>query len=329
MRGYSYDDVSLVPRYSEVRSRKDCDPSIEFLDHKFELPLTPANMRASIDPYKAVWLSKNGYFYALDRFYTYGDIFEWVEGRQHLPCISISVGVGGKDKKLIQKLYNANLRIDFITIDIAHGHSILMKEMIEFIKSFYHVSVKITAGNVTTPDAVKDLQSWGADAIKIGVGQGHTCTTRLQTGFGIPMFSCIQDCAREAIVPLIADGGVRHVGDIVKALVAGADMVMAGSMFARCLDSPAETDDGWVYNGQYKTRPEIETGEIYKIWYGSSTHHNKGYLENNEGRKVREESNYMTYNQFLSYVKEHLQSAISYAGGNDLSIFNTTKYNIV
>lgn len=330
----SYSDVSLVPRFSKVVSRWDCDTSIVFLGHSFRLPLMPANMKASISAQQAEWLSKNRYFYSMHRFLPYQNIFDWVEdaNRLRLPCISISVGVKEDDKRLIsefeQRSLSPNFRIDFITIDIAHGHSVLMRDMISFVNKALP-DVKIIAGNVATPEGVCDLQDWGADAVKIGIGQGHTCTTRLQTGFGLPMFSCIKECTEVADVPIIADGGIGHVGDIAKALVAGADMVMAGSMFARCLDSPAETDDGWIYFKRHKERKKDYDGKVYKTWYGSSTHYNKGYSNNDEGRMVKEESNYMTYEEFLAYAKEHLQSAISYAGGNNLYAFEKVKYKIV
>lgn len=334
-RYLSYSDISLVPQYSEVGSRKFCNTSITLYGKEYKLPVIPANMKASISFKLAEQLDSYGYFYILHRFYPYDEIFEWIKKNQDLNTISISVGVREEDRKLLKRIFEADLRVDYITIDIAHGHSLLMKDMLEFILNIEKLvdlelndlGPRIIAGNVADPEAVLDLIDWGADIIKVGIGQGHTCTTRLQTGFGVPMFTCVQECKSAAGDHLIiADGGIAYVGEIAKALVAGADMVMMGSMFARCLDSPAETDDGWVYNGAYKTRPKIETGEIYKIWYGSSTHHNKGYLKHNEGRSVREESNYMKYMDYLSYIEEHLQSSISYAGGYDLNILKETPY---
>lgn len=172
---YSYKDIVLQPAYSEATSRSELDASVEFLGRRFESVAIPANMKCTIDFKKAVQLSEAGYFYVLHRFYDYDEIVKWVEDSQLIKTISISVGVNKKDYSLIDKLVERDLRVDFITIDVAHGHHILVKQMITYIKNKFRKSVNIIAGNVGTYQAAKDLYDWGADAVKIGLSMGKSC----------------------------------------------------------------------------------------------------------------------------------------------------------
>lgn len=172
---YSYKDIVLQPAYSEATSRSELDASVEFLGRRFESVAIPANMKCTIDFKKAVQLSEAGYFYVLHRFYDYDEIVKWVEDSQLIKTISISIGVNKKDYSLIDKLVERDLRVDFITIDVAHGHHILVKRMITYIKNKFRKSVNIIAGNVGTYQAAKDLYDWGADAVKIGLSMGKSC----------------------------------------------------------------------------------------------------------------------------------------------------------
>lgn len=317
-KALSYNQVVLIPKCGIVSSRSHCTTKVNFLEREFCIPVMPANMKCSIDFKTAEWCRDNNIFYILHRFYPYDEIFSWLSYNNH-KMISISVGVQEKDFDFIRKIAKSTACVDYLTIDIAHGHCKEVGYILDLITSteWNRGRPKIIAGNVTTPEAVMDLTRWGADAIKVGIGQGHVCTTRLETGFGMPMFSAISECAAVSKLPIIADGGISHFGDAAKALVAGADMVMSGSMFARCLDSPAETE-----------KPGILTG-TYKRWYGSASEQNKGKDKYIEGKCVYEETNYLTYEQLVTKWKEALQSSISYAGGRDLSALNSVKYNIV
>ena len=316
---FAYKDIALVPNCGIADSRSECVTAVEFLGKHFSLPVIPANMRCSIDFEKAAWCINNNIFYILHRFYPYEEIVEWMD-RNQSNLISISIGVQERDAEFIKRLASNLIRVDFITIDIAHGHCLAMKRMLELIHSltWRRDKPKIIAGNVTTREGTQALVEWGADAVKVGIGQGHVCTTRLETGFGMPMFSTVQECSEDCVVPIIADGGISHYGDLAKAMVAGASMVMSGSMFARCLDSPAEHQ--WVFGkgaGQYKK------------WYGSASEENKGQDKYVEGKCVIEETNYLTYEQMIRKWKEAFQSAISYAGGYDVRAFNKVSYTLV
>ena len=297
-----YDDIALVPRFSKLVSRKDADVYTDIGSFKLKLPVIPANMRCVIDEQIAHDLSEGGYFYIMHRFDI--DNYEFVEtaNKQNWKLISISVGVKESDIIALTNIIGSNLRVDFITIDIAHGHSVNMQLMIQYIKQQKHFkNTKIIAGNICTADGYIDLCNWGADIVKVGVGPGAACTTKLKTGFTYPMFSCIleiDDSRRRynKTIPIIADGGISHNGDIAKAITAGADYVMCGKLFSECIDSPAP-----VINGQ-------------KSYFGSASSHNKGHNRNIEGRIVTLENNGMTYQEKLNEIEQDLQSSISYAG---------------
>ena len=335
MRYLKYSDIALVPNYSECRSRSDGDTSLEFGGQRFKLPIIPANMKSVINSDLVKWMSENDYFYIMHRFDSDDSRLQFlhVANDEDWPTISISVGVNDSEKDLLIKSASLKQRIDYITIDIAHGHCSRMKGMIEWIKSRLP-AVTIIAGNVATPDAVADLSAWGADIVKVGIGQGSPCTTKDKTGFTIPMFSCVKRCAKVSFnleggfmlsdaslkedfdlperIPIIADGGIKCNGDIAKALSAGATMVMAGGMFAACADSPAAES--------------VVDGTAYKAYFGSASAENKGHANHVEGKLTNLGTNNMNFSEKLKEIKQDLQSAISYAGGGGISSLGHTKY---
>jgi len=314
MKALKYSDICLVPNYSECHSRVDCDPSIDLFGKKFLLPIIPANMKSVIDMHICEWMSSHGFFYIMHRFDR--DLAEDVANTQDWDNISFSVGVKTKDKMAIQKIKKMGHRVDYLTIDIAHGYSARMKTMIKWIKK-HLPNTKIIAGNVATPSAVRDLSNWGADIVKVGIGQGSPCTTKDKTGFTMPMFTCVKLCSSVTldngeVVPIIADGGIRCNGDIAKSLVAGAKMAMAGSMFASCTDSPAS-----IIN---------INGVNHKAYFGSASAENKGHNNNIEGKLNKIPNNGMTYGEKLNEITQDIQSSISYAGGHKLSSLKEVEY---
>ena len=336
---YSYSEVFLKPRYSEFHSRSEADTSITFGNKTFKLPVVPANMECTMNVDKAKYMSENEYFYIMHRFNkdktapanTDNKKFIEVANNENWKTISISLGVKDEDEELIEHCISNKLRIDYLTLDIAHSHSVRMKEMLAYLNRMYRSDICtverpfIIAGNVASAGAVVDLENWGADATKVGIAQGDACTTYGQTGFGAPMFSCIQECADIATKPIIADGGIRTNGDFAKAIVAGGTMVMAGSIFAACIDSPAETVYREIITNELSNRG---AGKIivkpYKTYYGSASAKNKGANVHVEGRVVELECNKMTYAEKLHEITESLQSSISYAGGD----FSEVEYGI-
>jgi GMP reductase len=182
MEIFDYDNILLLPRKCRVESRSECDTSIEFGGRRFALPVVPSNMKTVLDESIAQYLAKNGYFYVMHRFDLDNVAFARRMREQGL-MVSISSGVKPQDFEVIDRLAADGTGADYITIDIAHGHADSVRKTIEHIKAKLPQSFVI-AGNVATPEAVIDLENWGADATKVGVGPGKVCITKLKTGFG-------------------------------------------------------------------------------------------------------------------------------------------------
>jgi GMP reductase len=322
----NYSDIILSnPMYSEIESRDLVDTSVKFGDHVFKIPAFPANMKTAIDFKLAESLARNGYFYILHRFYKYVDILKWLIDNQNKFTLSISVGVKGADYDLIDEICYHQLKVDYITVDVAHGHHILVRNMIEYIRNKLGKSIYIIAGNVCTPEACCELYCWGADAVKVGLAMGAGCSTYNSTGVGSPMFSAVLKCAERSPIPVIADGGIRQVGDVCKALVAGATMVMVGSEFVKCCDSPAEN----VYEKGdeiIKWHPRI----IYKKYYGSASSTNGGKKKYIEGwGEVLLPCNKMLYLDYCNKIRDGIASCLSYHNSRNLDGVNTIKWNIL
>ncbi|BDI06839.1 GMP reductase [Sphaerotilus microaerophilus] len=311
---FDYDNVLLLPRRCRVDSRAECDPSVEFGGRCFQLPVVPANMRTVVDEPVAAWLAANGYFYVMHRFDLDSVVFARSMREQGL-YVSISSGVKAQDLAVIDRLAAEGVGADYITIDIAHGHADSVRRTIEHIKAKLPQAFVI-AGNVGTPEAVIDLENWGADATKVGIGPGKVCITRLKTGFGTGgwQLSALKWCARVATKPIIADGGIRHHGDIAKSVRFGAAMVMIGSLFAGHEESPGRT-------------VEVD-GQLFKEYYGSASDFNKGEYKHVEGKRILEPIK-GTLAETLREMREDLQSSISYAGGRLLSDLRRVNYVIL
>lgn len=246
-KGLTFDDVLIVPSRSDIRSRKD--PELRSrLTRKIslDLPIVSANMDTITEHDMAVAMRKLGGIGILHRFMSTDE--QCTQARRALDHaagpVAASVGVTTDEKARAESLVKSG--VSLLTIDIAHGHSIQMFEMMKWIKDRFP-EVEIIAGNVATPDAVRDLIECGADAIKVGIGPGSMCTTRIITGCGMPQLTAIALCAEEAArhhVPVIADGGLRFSGDLMKAFAAGADTVMLGGMLSGTLETPGEMKHG-------------------------------------------------------------------------------------
>jgi GMP reductase len=311
---FDYDNILLLPRRCRVESRSECDPSVEFGGRRFKLPVVPANMRTVIDESIAEYLAAHGYFYVMHRFDLDSVAFATAMREKKLP-VSISSGVKPADFAVIDRLAAEGVGADYVTIDIAHGHADSVRRTIEHLKTKLPQAFVI-AGNVGTPEAVIDLENWGADATKVGIGPGKVCITRLKTGFGTGgwQLSALKWCARVATKPIIADGGIRHHGDIAKSVRFGASMVMVGSLFAGHEESPGQT-------------VEVD-GRLYKEYYGSASDFNKGEYKHVEGKRILEPIKGRLADT-LREMREDLQSSISYAGGRVLADLKKVNYVIL
>ncbi|MFD1777647.1 GMP reductase [Fredinandcohnia salidurans] len=312
---FDYEDIQLIPAKCIVNSRSECDTTVEFGGHTFKLPVVPANMQTIIDENIALFLAENGYFYIMHRFNPEKRV-DFIKDMQSRGLIaSISVGVKPEEYTFVEQLAEENLVPEFITIDIAHGHSNSVIEMIKHIKAHLPKSFVI-AGNVGTPEAVRELENAGADATKVGIGPGKVCITKIKTGFGTGgwQLAALRWCAKAATKPVIADGGIRTHGDIAKSIRFGAKMVMIGSLFAGHEESPGETT-------------EVE-GKLVKEYFGSASEFQKGEKKNVEGKKIYVEHK-GSLKDTLKEMEQDLQSSISYAGGTKLDSIRHVDYVIV
>jgi len=314
MEIFDYDNILLLPRKCRVDSRSECDASATLGGRSFNLPVVPANMKTVIDEPISEWLAANGYFYVMHRF----DLDNVAYARRMRDkglFVSISSGIKPHDVEAIDRLAADGVGADYITIDIAHGHSESVRKMIDHIRQRLPQAFVI-AGNVATPEAVIDLENWGADATKVGVGPGKVCITKLKTGFGTGgwQLSALKWCARVATKPIIADGGIRDHGDIAKSVRFGAAMVMIGSLFAGHEESPGKT-------------VEVD-GKLFKEYFGSASDFNKGEYKHVEGKRILEPIKGKLADT-LREMREDVQSSISYAGGTKLADIRKVNYVIL
>lgn len=315
MKVFDYEDIQLIPNKCIVNSRSECDTTVTLGKHSFKMPVVPANMQTIIDESIAEFLAENGYFYIMHRFDEAARIPFIKKMKEKGLISSISVGVKDYEYIFVETLAAEGLVPDYITIDIAHGHSNAVINMIQHIKK-HLPDAFVIAGNVGTPEAVRELENAGADATKVGIGPGKVCITKIKTGFGTGgwQLAALRWCAKAARKPIIADGGIRTHGDIAKSVRFGATMVMIGSLFAGHEESPGET--------------KVENGVVLKEYFGSASEFQKGEKKNVEGKKI-----WIPYKGSLKdtlvEMQQDLQSSISYAGGKDLESIRKVDYVIV
>lgn len=301
----TFDDVLIEPQYSDISSRSDIEISSNFLDCILPVPIlsSPMSSITETSMAKAMWL--NGGIGILHRFADIQTQGEWVNDLlvNNVP-IFLSVGLKEHFPKLIEESYAIN-------IDTAHGHRKEVTYLISLLKTLYPTKYVI-AGNVATQEGFTALAKAGADAIRVGIGPGAACTTRIVTGIGVPQLTAIQECAIAQIsypnVKLIADGGIRNSGDMVKALAAGADVVILGKVLAAAIEASGLIKDyGEIvgYSGKYR------------MYAGQSTYGSNGDKKAPEG-----EVGWVNVNTNVSTILEtwshYLRSAMSYIGARNL-----------
>lgn len=234
----TFDDVALVPVFNNIESRQDPSTRAQFTTGiSLSIPVLASNMDTVICTELAKVLDKAGSMPIFHRFTTYDQKMEWINA---FPASFMSCGIRTGDLVELEKMLE-NTPLMGVCFDIAHGHDRRLMDTIYKLKVKYP-ELDIIAGNVCTSEAYRDLVNSGATAVKVGIGPGAACTTRVVTGFGVPQFTALQDIAavkKKLKVPIIADGGIRNSRDIVIALAAGADTVMLGKLFALTNESAA------------------------------------------------------------------------------------------
>ncbi|MGB0453363.1 MAG: IMP dehydrogenase [Bacteriovoracaceae bacterium] len=273
-RGLTFDDVLLIPQYSEISSRKiPILRSRVTKNYEIDVPIVTANMDTITEAEMACAMAKLGGLGSIHRFLSVEEQCKEIEKVRKFQDenslstpIAASIGVKEEGRERAKHLVEAGVQI--ITLDIAHGDSIMMMETLKYVKDNWP-GVDVIAGNVATPDAVARLAAAGADAIKVGIGPGSMCTTRIITGHGVPQLTAIALCAEEATkldIPLIADGGIKTSGDVVKAFSAGAHSIMVGSLVSGTLETPGEIKGGKKqYRGMASKAAQVSwRGELPK-----------------------------------------------------------------
>ena len=268
----TYDDVLLQPQYSEIRSRKEIDVGTDLgRGLKLSLPIFSSPMDTITGGHMASSMYKLGGVGIIHRYNTIEEqVLQVVRAYEYSvnstsPILGAAIGISGDYIERATALLAAG--VDFLCVDVAHGHHILMKEALQKLRNLTD-EFHIMAGNVATLQGVNDLADWGADSVRCNIGGGSICSTRVQTGHGLPGLQTIFECSKtDRDVAIIADGGIRNSGDIVKALAAGADAVMCGSLLAGTTESPGdvfEDRDGF----RYKSYRGMASKEAQMKWKG-------------------------------------------------------------
>jgi IMP dehydrogenase len=267
----SFDDVLLVPKYSDIESRSHTNIGNALDDNiTLSLPVISSPMDTVTQSKMAIAMRKAGGLGIIHRYNSIEEQVNLVLSAQMggMPIAGAAVGATGDFEERACALYDAGVSI--ICIDVAHGHHCLVKKALQTLRETFGTSLHIMAGNVATLEGFNDLADWGATSIRVGIGGGSICSTRTQTGHGIPTFQSILDCAQsDRDAKLIADGGIKTNGDIVKALAAGADFVILGSMLAGTTEAPGEIFQS--KNKKYKVYRGMASKAAQDEWRGKSS----------------------------------------------------------
>ncbi len=307
----SYDDVLLVPQYSDIRSRSEIDISSDLGNGlNLQVPIIASPMDTVSEAAMATAMGNAGACAVIHRYNTIEEQARLVGAARekcHDGIVGGAVGVQGDFLNRASVL--RALGVNFICVDVAHGHHILMKEALSTLRNALGDELHIMAGNVATLAGVNDLADWGANSVRCNIGGGSICSTRIQTGHGMPGLQTIFECAKtDREVAIIADGGIKNSGDMVKAIAAGADAVMVGSLLSGTEETPGnplQDSDGkrWkVYRGMASKEAQMDWRGKYASFEGVSS-------------RVPYRG---TVTEILSDLERGLRSGFSYSGARNL-----------
>jgi IMP dehydrogenase len=311
----TYDDVLMVPQYSDIESRKEVNVG-NWLDESrglwFDLPIISAPMDTVCEEQMAITLGKMGGLGIVHRYNTIeqqvkmaSNIFEKLDTHK----VGFAIGITGDYLNRARALVEDE-GAKILCLDVAHGDHILMKKALITLREKLGDGPHLMAGNVATLDGFNNLADWGANSIRVGIGGGSICSTRIQTGHGVPSLDSVMKCSETCFnVAVIADGGIRNSGDIIKALGVGSDFAMLGSILAGTSKSPGEIFID--QNGQArKTYRGMASKDAQMDWRGkvsslegiSTTIPYKGDTEN-----------------VVSQLENGIRSGFSYSGARTIS----------
>lgn len=310
-KALSPDDVVLLPQYSNIVTRKTVDLSQILLpnsNRRFELkyPIFSSNMDTITEYETATAMSKIGAAGILHRYKDVSQVNRWIDNLLQNSCIAIP-SVGVKESEADLALSYLNRGAHAVCIDVAHGDHQLVFDTLKKLK---HVADRLIVGNVVTVDAATRLCDLGVTVLKIGIGNGSICSTRIMTGHGLPQITALFDVSqvkkRYPDVKIISDGGVKNSGDCVKVLAAGADIVMSGSLFAGCKETPRLEDGSRAYRG-------MASREARQAFYG------KDYQQIPEGESFANIQEKGSVAEVVEELVMGIKSGLSYSGASNLA----------
>ena len=311
----TYDDVQIKPQLSDIEHRKDCQTITQVTKNVWlDIPLVSSPMDTVTDYEMCMEMDRLGGMGFLHRFnkpFEIANTIQWFRNEKPDGTIGASIGVTG------DYLKNAQLYVDngaqVILIDVAHGHHKLVEKAVRSIKDEVKGTYDLLVGNIATEEAARDLCEWGADGLRIGIGGGSLCSTRIQTGVGLPMVSSIRDCvavADEYDVPCMADGGVRSPSDVCKGLGSGADTIMLGSLLSGTKESPGTITKQGMWPNEV----------LQKKYRGSASLESK--TDRGESKNVEGYSTTITYKgkvkRIVNDIMDGLRSSMSYVGAKNI-----------
>jgi len=306
---YSFDDVLLVPQYSDIKSRSEVSTKCNLTKFEFGLPVISSPMDTITETNMAITLSEAGALGIIHRYNSINEQSQLVVDARLKGAVNIGAAIGITSDFLERAVSVVDVGANILCIDVAHGHHSMMQKAISSLKDKFGDQVHIMAGNVATLEAFDALSSWGADSVRVGIGGGSICSTRIVTGHGVPTLQSVMECAKSSYdTKIIADGGIKTSGDIVKALAAGADFVMIGSMLAGTEESPG--DVRVTLNGEkYKEYRGMASKEAQRDWRGkSSTPEGVATMVPYKGSVV----------DILADIEGGIRSGLSYTGARSI-----------
>ena len=312
----SYDDVLLEPQYSNITSRSEISLSSDLnKDVRLTLPIFSSPMDTVSESDMCIAMDEAGASGVIHRYNTIEQQSSIISraAKKINNNLGAAVGVTGDYLERASEAYNQGA--NFICVDVAHGHHSAMKTALHRLRMMLGDDYHIMAGNVATLEAINDLADWGADSARCNIGGGSICSTRIQTGHGLPGLQTIIDCAKtDRDIAIVADGGIRNSGDMVKALAAGADALMCGSLLAGSTEAPGtvfEDDDGFVwktYRGMASKEAQVDWKGKYSSFEGvSSQIPLKGSVQN-----------------ILTDLEKGIRSGLSYSGARNIKELQAT-----
>lgn len=319
----AYDDVLLVPRRSAVGSRQEVNLATRLSRRlELELPVIAANMDTVCEWEMAAAMARLGGVGIIHRFLPVEDHAREVEKVKEVGgdlLVGAALGVGGDMTLRAKNCVAAG--VDVLVLDIAHGHAEHSLNAVRILKEEFP-EVDLIAGNIATGEGALDLVEAGADAVKVGVGPGGVCTTRVVTGVGVPQVSALYDVVKSGVeAPIIADGGIRAGGDIAKALALGADTVMIGSLLAGTRESPGEVEE--TSTGPVKRvrgMASLEAAVLRAARRGAELEDE--YFEHRSPEGIERRVAYRgTAEEVIRSLMGGVRSAMSYLGATDLVTF--------